>query len=198
MVPVADFLGIALPEGLFPENVFSIHRILAREDIEGLIPERGRALFANKAVILQSSGRSGIEFTAVMRVDVDATFCDGHMPGFPILPLGVGGWMLSQAGEILVAYAHNYRGLHSQQHNVPLVVETGPVQSKNRDFIIPGDSLLLVANEKRHRLTFYEVDTEAWLLDQQVVAVPDMKYAVVTMEQFMGRYPKHARIEQMV
>jgi|GEM_PF-4664144 len=189
---VQDYLG-NIPASLFGEND-TVHKVLSREDIMEFIPERDSALFAEKAVIIQTvNGGGSIVLWAIVSMPITDFYCAGHMPGYPILPLGVGGWMLSQAGEILAAYAQNYYGQHSTQRNVPLVIETGPVLSKNRDFLIPGDTMITIARIKRHRLSIYEIDTEAWLGNQQVVCVPDMKYAVVGWDQFVGKYPSHEK-----
>ncbi len=192
-IEIASVLGMSVVPDVFGPEA-QIIDTLSYDQIEILLPERAPALFAAKALIIKQVGESCSDrFSAVVSMPVSEAICSGHMPGFPILPLGIGGWMLSQAGEVLVAYIHASIRQQERDHSIPLVLETGPVGSKNRDFIYPGDTLLAIANLRFHRYAIYKVDTEAWLGEQQVVVVPDMTYVVMSASEFKGRYRNGAQ-----
>ncbi|MFA4996340.1 MAG: hypothetical protein WC536_04340 [Patescibacteria group bacterium] len=136
----------------------------------------------------QQTEEGAVSHVVMVTMPITAKMCEGHMPGYPILPLAIGGWMLSQAGEIAVAYAHSHNGgSNDEEAYVPLVVETGSVKSKNRDFLVPGEVILAVAKIRSHRFTMYTLDTEAWLDGQKVVEVPGMMYACLPWSKFVER-----------
>ena len=177
---VSEFLGYPVPEKIQLGD-HSIEAMLDRAAIMELIPERGHALFAEKAVILNG----GEHVTCIVTVPITDEMCDGHIPGAPILPLAIGGWMLSQCGEILVAHQSRCAG---ETDTVPIVYEVGGVQSKNRDFLLPGDCLILVGELINHRLVLWKVNTMAWLSGgNQVVAMPDVLYTTISKEQLERR-----------
>ncbi|MCL5410595.1 MAG: hypothetical protein M1324_01930 [Patescibacteria group bacterium] len=180
------FLGTTIPP---ISDECTYEQSLTKAELQLLIPEKRQAFFGQKAVILRQQTEEGaVSYIAMVTMLVTAKMCEGHMPGYPILPLAIGGWMLSQAGEIAVAYAHSHNGGSSDEEAyVPLVVETGPVKSKNRDFLVPGETILAVAKVRSHRFTMYTLDTEAWLDGQKVVEVPGMMYACLPWSKFIER-----------
>ena len=184
---IQDFFGIPVPP--VSENC-SLEQKLSRNELKLLIPEKRQAFFGHKAVILNQPTEEGsVSHIVMVTMPVTSRMCEGHMPGYPILPLAIGGWMLSQAGEIAVAYAHLHNGgVSDLEAYIPLVVETGPVKSKNRDFFVPGEVILAVARIRKHRFMMYELDTEAWLDGQKVVEVPGMTYACLPWSKFIERY----------
>jgi len=184
---ITEFLGTAIPP--IP-NDCTHERSLTKTELKLLIPEKRNAFFGQRAVILRQQTEEGtVSHIAMVTMPVTARMCEGHMPGYPILPLATGGWMLSQAGEIAVAYSHSHNGgSNDNEAYVPLVVETGPVRSQNRDFLVPGEVILAIAKVKSHRFMMYNLDTEAWLNGQKVVEVPGMMYACLPWSKFIERY----------
>ncbi|MEK7535441.1 MAG: hypothetical protein AAB590_00275 [Patescibacteria group bacterium] len=177
---ISDFFGCVIPEKLVLDGL-AIEAKLDGTAIRDLIPERGRALYAERAVILDGNEHP----RCLVMVSVTEEICEGHMPGAPILPLALGGWMLSQAGEILVAYTSRQAG---ENGTVPIVYKVGAVQSKSRDFLIPGDCLILEAELVNQRLALREVNTTAWIAGgNQVVAMPDVLYTTIDLDQLKRR-----------
>jgi 3-hydroxymyristoyl/3-hydroxydecanoyl-(acyl carrier protein) dehydratase len=175
-----SFLNVVIPEELLPSDRSGIIRKLETEDMRELIPERGRAFFMHRSAIVDIGGQVKIFAT----VPITARVCEGHMPGFPFLPLGIAGWVLSQAGEILVSYLENKESGNSVPMKLPMVCRTGRVDSNYKGYFVPGDTLLIVGALKRRRLGISEVDTEAWLGPKKVMDVPKMMYIVSSDEKF--------------
>ena len=181
-----DFLGTIIPPT--PDD-YVYEESLNKGDLHLLIPEKRQAFFGQKAIIMKQQTEEGSTSHIVfVTMPVTLRMCEGHMPNYPILPLAIGGWMLSQAGEILVAYTHSVNNDKNGEQYIPLVVETGPVKSKNRDFLVPGEVVLAIAKIRTHRFTVYTLDTEAWLDGQKVVEVPGMTYACLPWSKFIERY----------
>ncbi len=77
---------------------------------------------------------------------------------------------------------------------IPLVMKSGTFESKNTDFLIPGDCLLLVATLTNRRFNVFMTDTEAWLCTKQVVLLPQVVFATLTPEELRRKARRPAII----
>ncbi|MCX5692562.1 MAG: PilZ domain-containing protein [Candidatus Omnitrophica bacterium] len=174
-----EFLNVKVSEELLGSDRSEIIGKLEADDIKNFIPERGRAFFAQRAVI----GRVGDRIKIFVTVPITFQMCEGHMVNSPFLPLGIAGWILSQAGEILVSYLENGNPGDNSLKKLPVVCKTGPVNSGHKGCFVPGDTLLIVGILKRRRLGISEVDTEAWMDVKKVIDVPGMIYVLSLNER---------------
>jgi 3-hydroxymyristoyl/3-hydroxydecanoyl-(acyl carrier protein) dehydratase len=173
-----EFLNVKVCEELLGSDRSEIIGKLEKEDMEKIIPERGRAFFVDRSVIARVDGL--IRIFAV--VPITFQMCEGHMPAFPLLPLGIAGWVLSQSGEILVSYLEN-RSCGDFLKRLSLVCKTGPVEARQKGFLVPGNVLLIIGTLKRRCLGVSEVDTEGWVGDKKSVIMSRVLYTAVTDER---------------
>ena len=122
------------------------YKELSLEDIHNLYPEREPALRILKAVVINYSG----EHLIMARFTVTKEMCEGHMPGFPILPLAEAGRTLAQVGAILVSYQVKEIERRTEQLT-PLVYKVGELISGQKGFLYPGDNILIVAKARKLR-----------------------------------------------
>lgn len=169
-----SFLNVNISSELISCNRWETIIKLGIEDLKGLIPERGKAFFVERAIVAKVDKLVKI----FAKVPITNEMCEGHMPKFPVLPLGIAGWLLSQGGEILVSYIENKGNGGDSIKKLPVVCKTGPVSSRHKGYFFPGDTLLIVAVLKKQRLGISEVDTEAWLDIKKVIDVPSMMYVI--------------------
>lgn len=179
---IRAFLEVDVSSDLFNGDRLEVLKELEAEDLEKLIPERGRAFFIKRAVILMVNEQVKIFAT----VPITMQMCEGHMPGFSLLPLGIAGWILSQCGEILISFLENENRDSRSLRRLPMVCKTGPVKSKYKGFLTPGDTLLITGLLKRRCLGISEVDTDAWLDAKKIIEVPGMIYVISLNEQLWG------------
>jgi len=171
---IEDFLGLEISEAMLDGKPIEVLAKLDTSDIKEFIPERGRAFFMQRAVIFKSGERFRIFATSPITHEI----CDGHLPGFPMLPLGIAGWILSQGGEILVSYLENHEKDDSKI--LPLVCKTGPVETYYKEYILCGKILLLAGELKKKRMGISEVDTEVWIEGHKAIVVNKMLYRVLS------------------
>lgn len=155
------------------------YKELSLEDIHDLYPERVPALRILKAVVINYSGENII----MARFTVTKEMCEGHMPGFPILPLAEAGRTLAQVGAILISYQVKKIERRTEQLT-PLVYKVGELVSGQKGFLYPGDNILIVAKAKKLRGPIYTVEAHGYLGESHIFSMPQIQYFVTNENCF--------------
>jgi 3-hydroxyacyl-[acyl-carrier-protein] dehydratase len=168
-------IGVALPDEAFIGSSgipAALETELAEDAIRALIPERPPGLYVTRAVIY----RLGSELRIVAPFAVTAAMCDGHMPEFPVLPLAVAGRALAQLGAVLIA--HLARSSMPTRRPTPLVHKVGAVNSRHRNYLVPGTVLTLFAEGRQLRGPLFRAQTRGFLEEREIFTMTDVEYIV--------------------
>lgn len=188
---IEDFLGLTVPPGILvgvDGRLAEVERELQQTDIQELVPERPPRLYVRKAVIY----RIGEDRWIIVPFAVTEEMCLGHFPGFLCLPLADAGFALAQTAEVLVAYTAKVV-LKQEGPLTPVVFRVGKVAAEGKDFVVPGDTVSLVARGRTAKFNSYMSDTFGYLVEQCIFSMPDVLH-VVTNDQRLWR--KEERREQ--
>lgn len=153
-IAIERFLEVALPEDMvLPDGEL---RFFVEQDINDLILERKPFFWIDKAVSI------GTDFMLTSTL-VTAAHCEGHYPGYPVVPLIEIGRVAAQTGFFLVTI------------NMPADQETIAVGSdkfypKINEFIDTPAILLAKAQKTHYTAGFYFVDIVIYV-DQKTVAL---------------------------
>lgn len=204
---ICQFLGVELPEDInevlkkantgnsksrrfkgndiiansWQENFLNLRQRLYSEDIHNLIPERAPGLKISKAVICEIEE----DFVILAPFHIAEETCAGHMPGFPFLPLAEAGRILAQAGAILVGYraktVENKAGLLT-----PLVYKVGEVLSDQQGYLVPGNTVCIIAKAKKLKGPLYAVQAHGYLNKKHIFSMPKIHYFISEDEKLWG------------
>ncbi len=131
---------------------------LDSKEIMTLIPQRYPFLFVDRVEELAAGER----IVAVKNVSMGEPVFTGHFPGEPVLPGVIIVEALAQASGILVA-----KSFPEFAHWVPYLV--GMDNFRFRHPVVPGNSLRLESEIKRHIRNFFSFSCKA-SVDGEVVA----------------------------
>lgn len=150
-----------------------IEQELTEADIYRFTPERQPWLRINRAVICEIGGAHLILAPFLITEEM----CEGHMPGFPILPLAEAGRALAQIGSILVGYLAK---VHEQREGnlTPLVYKVGEIVSGQQGFLHPQEQLCIIAQGRKMKGPLYTVQAHGYLGDKHIFAMPKIHYFV--------------------
>ena len=144
---------------------------LFQEDIHQLLPERAPGLKISKSLI----GTYDNEMIIVSPFHITEETCAGHMPGFPFLPLAEAGRVLAQVGAILVGY-YAKTVEHNTNLITPLVYKVGEVLSGQQGYLVPNNSVCIIAKVKKLRGPLYAVEAHGYLDKQHIFSMPKISY----------------------
>ncbi|MCM1983885.1 hypothetical protein [Lyngbya confervoides] len=150
---------------------FSLKQRLYLEDIHNLIPERAPGLRITKAAICEIEGSLSI----IAPFYVSEVDCEGHMPGFPFLPLAEAGRVLAQAGAILVSY-HAKVVENKSDWMTPLVYKVGEVLSGQQGYLFPNNTVCIIATIKKLRGPLYSTECHGYLDKKHIFSMPKIQY----------------------
>ena len=159
------------------------HQRLFVEDIHQLIPERAPGLKIQKALI----GSHNHDMLICAPFHITETACAGHMPGFPFLPLAEAGRVLAQVGAVLVGY-YAKTVEHNTSLLTPLVYKVGEVLSGQQGYLVPNQSVCIIAKIKKLKGPLYAVEAQGYLEQELIFAMPKIHY-------FLSEDPKLWGIE---
>jgi 3-hydroxyacyl-[acyl-carrier-protein] dehydratase len=128
------------------------------EQIEAVNPHRGAMRLLDRVVWMNDDVTCGI---GVKNVRNDEFWVPGHVPGRPLLP----GVLMIEAAAQLCSYLE----LIKAGHDAPPFL--GFVRCDDVAFrgqVVPGDTLLLLAQQLSHRRRRFESRTQGWVEDRLV------------------------------
>ncbi len=138
-----DFLGVVVPAEVAGDGC-EVVESLTNERVREILAEREPQLYVDKAVFVNSAGKSIVLAT----VPVTEKMCKGHFDWFPMMPLALLAQAAGQAGALLIMIVSD-----NSINKVPLAVharDTKSISDKKRktrkDFIVPRDTVLVVSN----------------------------------------------------
>jgi len=179
---VQSFLGVIVPSGAIDSSL-AISEKLDQSEVAALLPERPPQLYVSKAVALNSNGKNVVLAT----VPVTEEMCRGHFEWFPMMPLAILAQAAGQAGALLVLLLN--REVNSGR--VPLAVQVKEVKSvstksgsERRDFIVPGDTLLLRAEYIGGRVYFHKAGIMAFVGNCAMASLDEITYVLVEKARF--------------
>ncbi len=164
------------------ENFLNLKQRLYQEDIHQLIPERAPGLKISKAAIYELDS----ELVIIAPFHISEETCAGHMPGFPFLPLAESGRVLAQVGAILVGY----RAKTVDQKSgliTPLVYKVGEVLSGQQGYLVPGNTVCIIAKVKKLKGPLYAVQAHGYLKQKHIFSMPKIHYFLSEDHQLWGR-----------
>ena len=165
------FQGSENLQEITPQNELVFQQRLFQEDIHQLLPERAPGLKISKALI----GNYDNDMIIVAPFHITEETCAGHMPGFPFLPLAEAGRVLAQVGAILVGY---YAKTVEMNTNLitPLVYKVGEVLSGQQGYLVPDQSVCIIAKIKKLKGPLYAVEAHGYLNKQHIFSMPKISY----------------------
>ena len=104
-----SFLGLTLPLDELQQELGAPLEFLTRERIEDIIPDRSPFLIIEKAVIFEKPG--GELAILTLTTVTERPFCDGHIPGMPMIPLITLSWVMALTGRLLATYHEKKPGV---------------------------------------------------------------------------------------
>ncbi len=178
---VSDFLGVSVPLEITAGDV-EVVESLTNERVREILAEREPQLYVDKAVFLNSDGKSMVLAT----VPVTEKMCKGHFDWFPMMPLALLGQATAQAGAILVSLISEVNS-----GKIPLVVHVHNIRSigskkkaVQKDFIVPGDEMLVVATYLGGKSGFHKVTAVDYVGDIMMGVMEEVAYILVDRSYF--------------
>ena len=176
-----DFLGVVVPTDIIGEDC-EVVESLTNERVREILAEREPQLYVDKAVFLNSDGKSMVLAT----VPVTEKMCKGHFDWFPMMPLALLGQATAQAGAILVSLISEINS-----GKIPLVVHVHNIRSISskkkavqKDFIVPGDNMLVVATYLGGKFGFHKVTAVDYVSDIMMGMMEEIAYVLVDRSYF--------------
>lgn len=172
---IQDFLGVSIPESVIESNI-EIIETLENSRVKEILPEREPQLYVKKAVFLNMAGKNIVLAT----VPVTEKMCRGHFEWFPMMPLALLGQATAQAGSILVSL------IGGEENTIPLTVCVREIRSisgrkgeKRKDFIVPDDTLLIVATYLEGKLGFHTTSGDIYVNSVKMCVMREIIYILV-------------------
>ena len=112
---------------------------------------------------------SGKSITALKNVSINEQFFNGHFPQAPVMPGVLILEAMAQASGLLVLSDEQMR-----PKNESLFLFVGIENARFKRPVEPGDQLIIVSVLQRHKRSYGQFETTAYV-DQQVVASAELK-----------------------
>tara|TARA_B100001057_G_scaffold374060_1_gene378611 strand:- start:7104 stop:7544 length:441 start_codon:yes stop_codon:yes gene_type:complete len=106
--------------------------ILSKEDVYRYLPHRDPFLFIDKVISLEE----GKKIHAVMHINKDSVFLEGHFPGNPIVPGVILIEAMGQASGIL-----GFKTMNKTPDEGSIYVIAGVDKARFRKRVLPGDKV---------------------------------------------------------
>jgi len=159
------------------DGVEIIRRFETQEDIYTVLYNRPPSLMLEKGVVFRENiGQETVE-KVICQMTVTENHCNGHYPGYPILPLAQQAEFVGQTGALLLSVARQKEFANA----IPFAVKNQEFRSGNSGPVFPGDILISVAQILRYRMGFANVDAIITIRDQLVATMEEVGYMAVKM-----------------
>jgi len=170
-IAIEKFLSIPLPaEVILPEGE---PKFFVYEDIKALILERKPFFWIDKAVSV------GNDFM-LTSTKVTVRQCEGHFPGYPVVPLIEIFRLAAQTGLLLTA-------LNLSAGHEPLAGGSGKNRSKLDVFIEAPVSILVEAKKTAFKMGLYFVDTKIYAHNLAIATAENIIYTSMPKSSIVSK-----------
>lgn len=142
--------------------------------IKNILPEKAPQLYLKRAVFCPQIK------TILASVHITAKMCEGHFDFFPMLPLAILAQSACQAGALLTFLVAN----NEYPENIPLVYCAHETKIIGKNFMVPGDALLMVATYLNCKMKFHFVKIDVYKGMKKVAMIKQADYILVNKEHF--------------
>ena len=193
---IEDFLNCSLPNG--HDFSFSEMYLVSPNSIGNFIAERPPQRYIERVAIDVKGSRVFATYT------ITDDNCDGHIhhpiteKKYPMMPMAIIGQMMAQGGSILAINSIDEKSdfKNPSSLRVALVKNVQEIESRSvrvdhklKIFLVPDDTVLIMAELKSARIATVSCNTTAYLQGKPITIMP-LTYEVLSWDAFARLYER--------